>query len=44
MAKNLEIKTEKEEPYFKWSYGKWIIAGTLKQQQNGDKTNKPRTV
>lgn len=46
MAKNRGIKTEKEteEPYFKWSYGKWIKVGTLKQEQNGDKTNKSKTV
>ena len=32
MAKNREIKTEKEEPYFKWCYGKFIKCGTIKTE------------
>jgi|GEM_PF-4544858 len=40
--KNKETKTE--ENVYKYHYSKWIIAGTLKQQQNGDKTNKPRII
>lgn len=40
--KDKETKTE--ESYYKYHYGKFIKCGTLKQEQNGDKTNKSRTV